>query len=203
MISCNGPAMLRAGFLADGGKSEAMIATSRLHLWSLERHDLMKNYHWANQRQLIRWTGMHPFPKTAGELERWFENLSSRQDMKIFAIKTKESDYVGNVELRDIDWLTGKAEVGIFLAEPEARGLGLGREALRGLVDFAFLDLRLHRLYAKILETNSAAQKAFESCDFELEGRERQAHFDQGRHWDVLAYGLLEPDWKKKRNATH
>lgn len=186
-----------------GTKSEAMIATSRLHLWSLERHDLMKNYHWANQRQLIRWTGMHPFPKTAGELDRWFENLSGRQDMKIFAIKTKESEYVGNVELRDIDWLTGKAEMGVFLAEPEARGLGLGREALRGLIDFAFLDLRLHRLYAKILESNSAAQKAFESCDFELEGRERQAHFDQGRHWDVLAYGLLQPDWKKNRDATH
>ncbi|MFN8607622.1 MAG: GNAT family protein [Vulcanimicrobiota bacterium] len=191
------------GILPGEGKSEAMIATSRLHLWSLERHDLMKNYHWANQRQLIRWTGMHPFPKTAGELERWFENLGGRQDMKIFAIKTKDSEYVGNIELRDIDWITGKAEVGVFLAEPEARGLGLGREALRGLTEFAFLDLRLHRLYAKILESNQAAQRAFEACGFLLEGRERQSHFDQGRHWDVLVYGLLEPEWKEKRNATH
>ena len=180
-----------------------MISTPRLHLWSLERHDLMKNYHWANQRQLIRWTGMHPFPKTAGELERWFDTLSGRQDMKIFSIKNKEGEYLGNIELRDIDYLVGRAEMGIFLADPESRGLGLGREAMEGLIEFSFDDLRLHRLYARILEHNSAAQKAFLSCQFQLEGRERQAHYDQGRHWDVLFYGLLAPEWKEKRHATH
>jgi RimJ/RimL family protein N-acetyltransferase len=177
-----------------------MLSTSRLHLWSLERHDLLKNYHWANQRQLIRWTGMHPFPRAAAELDRWFEGLLGRNDLKIFAIKSKEGDYWGNIELRDIDWIAGRAEVGIFLAEPEARGLGLGREAIEAISRFAFEDLRLHRLYAKILETNIPAQKAFESCSFQLEGRERQAYFDQGRHWDVLAYAKLKED---PTHATH
>lgn len=180
-----------------------MISTPRLHLWSLDRHDLLKNYHWSNQRQLIRWTGMHPFPKSAGELERWFESLAGRQDIKIFAIKSKEDEYLGNIELREIDWLAGRAEMGIFLADPESRGQGFGREALMGLIEFAFGDLRLHRLYARILEHNLAAQKAFLSCDFQLEGRERQAHYDQGRHWDCLLYGLLAPEWKEKRNAPH
>lgn len=174
-----------------------MLSTPRLHLWSLDRHDLLKNYHWANQRQLIRWTGMHPFPKTAAELDRWFEGLVGRQDMKIFAIKNKEGSYFGNAELRDIDWIAGKAELGIFLAEPEARGFGLGREALAAVIEFSFGDLRLHRLYAKILEHNQPAQKAFEACGFVLEGRERQAYYDQGRHWDILIYGLLASERKE------
>jgi RimJ/RimL family protein N-acetyltransferase len=181
-----------------------MLSTPRLHLWSLERHDLMKNYHWANQRQLIRLTGMHPFPKTAGELERWFDGLAARVDTKIFAIKTKDGDYIGNIELRDIDHLLGRAEVGIFLAEPESRGHGYGREALAKLSEFAFQDLRLHRLYAKILEHNAPAQKAFTTCHFQLEGTERQAYYDQGRFWDVHLYGLLAPDWKEiQQHAPH
>jgi len=175
-----------------------MLSTPRLHIWSLERHDLLKNYHWANQRQLIQQTGMPPFPKTAAELEAWFDTLASRTDMKIFAIKTKDGDYVGNMELRDIDWLAGKAEVGIFLAESQARGLGLGREAMLGLADFAFQDLRLHRLYAKVLESNEAARKAFLACGFIVEGQERQAHYAQGRFSDVVLYGLLASEWRER-----
>lgn len=180
-----------------------MLSTPRLHLWSLERHDLLKNYHWSNQRQLIRWTGMHPFPRTAAELDRWFETLIGRQDLKVFAIKTKEGEYIGNIELRDIDCWVGRSEVGLFLAEPEYRGLGLGREALREISRFAFEDLRLHRLYAQVLEHNLPAQKAFQVCQFQQEGRLRQAHYDQGRHWDVLYYGLLRTDWEVSSDETH
>lgn len=178
-----------------------MLSTPRLHLWSLERHDLLKNYHWANQRGLIRLTGMQPFPKTAGELERWYDSLAGRPDMKIFAIKTKEGEYLGNIELRDLDHLWGRAEVGIFLAEPESRGHGYGREAISKIAEFAFQDLRLHRLYARILEHNEPARKAFEACGFLLEGRERQAYYDQGRYSDVLLFGFLAPEWKERHAA--
>ena len=143
---------------------------------------------------------MHPFPRAAAELDRWFESLLGRQDLKIFAIKSKEGEYWGNIELRDIDWIAGRAEVGIFLAEPEAQGLGLGREAIQAIARFAFEDLRLHRLYAKILESNTNAQRSFSRCGFQLEGRERQAFYDQGRHWDVLNYARLKED---PVDATH
>lgn len=172
-----------------------MLSTPRLHLWSLERHDLMKNYGWANQRNLIRLTGMPPFPKTAAELERWFDTLAGRSDLRIFAIKTKEGEYMGNVELRDIEPTAGRAEMGIFLAAPEARGHGYGREALRGVIDFAFRDLRMHRLSARILEHNAPARKAFESCGFQAEGVEREAHWDRGQFWNICCYGLLASEW--------
>lgn len=179
-----------------------MLATSRLHIWSLERHDLLKNYHWANQRELIRQTGMPPFPKTAAELEAWFDTLAGRQDLKILALKTLDGEYIGNMELRDIDWHIGRAEVGIFLAESQSRGFGLGREALGELARFAFDDLRLHRLYARVLEGNVPAQRAFAACGFVQEGRERQAHYDQGRYHDVLMYGLLAPEWREGQHAA-
>jgi ribosomal-protein-alanine N-acetyltransferase len=180
----------------DGSITETpnMIYGERIRLWALERHDLLKNYQWANMRVLIRLAGMTPYPKSANDLERWYESSQANGNEKIFSIKTHEGEYLGNIELRDIDWWSGKAELGIVIGEAESMQQGIGREAVNLLCQFAFEQMRLERISARVLEFNIRAQKTFEACGFVREGRERKSHFSDGVHHDVCLFSRLKSD---------
>ena len=61
----------------------------------------------------------------------------------------------------------------------------------RQLVEFAFRDLGLHRVWLQVFATNARALKAYEKAGFAREGRMREGVFVDGRFVDVVAMGIL------------
>lgn len=172
-----------------------MIAFQDIRLWPLERHDLMKNYQWANDLSLSHYSGSTPVPRSTQDIEGWFASISSNPETLMFAIKTVSGEYLGNIELRQLDLRCGNAELGVFLGEETSRGRGYGTQAVLALLGFAFTELRLHRVYVHVLATNSRARRAFEKCGFRIEGCERDAHYLKGHYEDVNVLGLLEHEF--------
>jgi ribosomal-protein-alanine N-acetyltransferase len=83
-------------------------------------------------------------------------------------------------------------ELGVLIADPRARGRGVGREAIRRAAARAF-ELGAHRVYARILARNDASRRAFEAVGFQREGVMR-SHVRRGDDLlDVELWGLL-PD---------
>lgn len=171
-----------------------MIQGKRIRLWSLEKFDVGRNYNWGNDPEIIRLTGMSPYPKSTVDLERWFEGVCVNPNAKMFTIKTIEGEYIGNIDITDIDWRAGRGEIGLLIGEPHFRGQGYGAEAIRLLVDFAFDEMRLHRLEARVLAFNTRAQRTFDQCGFSREGVAREAFYSQGRWVDVVSFGMLASD---------
>ena len=97
---------------------------------------------------------------------------------------------VGMVELNEIDWDRGRAEVAFWIA-PEHQSAGHGRDALVPLIDYAFDQLRLHKLVAEAFASNEASTRLLESVGFEREGRLREEEYVDGEWIDVIRYGLL------------
>lgn len=168
----------------------------RIRLWALERHDLMRNYAWGNDPDLIRLTGMSPYPKSSWEMEKWYEATVNNPNGKIYAIKTRDGDYLGNIELSAIDWRAGKGEIGLIIGQKEYWSQGYGEEAIRVLLRLAFNEMNLIRVTANVLVHNQRARHTFEKCGFVLEGTARKAFYQDGRHWDVLQYALLREEFK-------
>jgi [ribosomal protein S5]-alanine N-acetyltransferase len=84
-------------------------------------------------------------------------------------------------------------ELGVLIADPGARGRGVGRTAIRMTAKRAF-ELGAHRVYARILTRNEASQRAFESVGFRHEGTLRD-HVRRGDELlDVEMWGLLPED---------
>lgn len=171
-----------------------MIQGQRLRLWSIEKFDVAKNYHWGNDPELIFMTGMSPYPKSMADLERWYESVCVNQNLKMFAIKTLEGEYIGNIEISEIDWRAGHGEIGLMLGEAQYRGQGYGSEAILMTVEFAFNEMRLHRLEARVLSHNGRARRTFERCGFVREGVAREAFFHSGQWMDVVTFGILASD---------
>jgi [ribosomal protein S5]-alanine N-acetyltransferase len=89
------------------------------------------------------------------------------------------------------------ASIGYWIGAPYA-GRGLMTEAARAVAPFAFTSLRLHRLEAACLPTNTASMRVLEKAGFRLEGMARQYLKIDGRWQDHNLYALLQDDLKSE-----
>lgn len=104
----------------------------------------------------------------------------------------------GVVGLWNLDWLARKAEFRIVLKlAPHERGHGLGTEATRLVIAYAFTALNLERIWLGTAAENTAARRCFEKCGFQQEGvLEGDFLGPDGRRTDNVRYGLLKPRWE-------
>jgi RimJ/RimL family protein N-acetyltransferase len=105
-----------------------------------------------------------------------------------------EGKLIGEVSLKSIRWFNRKAQVSIVIA-PEHQGKGYGEQALKAIMEYAFLRMNLYRLEAEVIEYNRRAQKLFEKLGFTFEGKLRQAKYFEGKYYDILRYGMLRTEY--------
>lgn len=146
------------------------------------------------------------YPVNAEQERDYFEEqISNREDVNLAICVDGESgrggEIAGTVGLHDVDQRAGHAEIGIWLA-PEFHGRGYGTEASRLLTDFAFRELRMHRVQARVLATNEASARVWEKLGFAEDGVHREEVFTGGEYVDVRYFGVLEEEWRNDRDIT-
>lgn len=126
------------------------------------------------------------------EREYFEERISSDETVNLLICEDDEP--AGTVGLNDIDQQAGSCEIGLWLA-PEYHGRGYGTEASRLLTAYAFDELRMHRVQARVLAHNTASHRIWEKLGFAEEGVHRDEAYHGGEHEDVHYYGLLDEEW--------
>jgi RimJ/RimL family protein N-acetyltransferase len=129
-------------------------------------------------------------PLNAPQLSSLLVDWNDGVENFVFAIRTK-GRLIGMVNLDGLDWPNGHAEVGIALTDSSERGHGYASEALTVLIHYAFHELGLHRLWARVIEDNHPSLQLFEALKFQREGRLRQHVLRRGRYRDMIVFGLM------------
>jgi ribosomal-protein-alanine N-acetyltransferase len=75
------------------------------------------------------------------------------------------------------------------------------REVLTRLFDFAFDELRIHRIEADVDPRNDASMGLLERLGFRREGYLRERWFVNDEIQDAAFLGLLAPDWRARRSS--
>ncbi|MGR8010644.1 GNAT family N-acetyltransferase [Streptomyces hypolithicus] len=86
-----------------------------------------------------------------------------------------------------------------FALRSDAWGIGYGTETVHLLLDLAFDDLDLHRVWAARAPKNEASAKTLLAAGMTEEGRIRGHVFVRGAWRDSLVYGVL----KEERDQGH
>ena len=107
--------------------------------------------------------------------------------------ETKE--IIGMVGLIHVDYKNKNAEVGYWLGKKYWKQ-GLTTESLKLMLKFGFRELKLKRLYAKVMSPNTSSANLLKKNDFKLEGKLRKNTLKNGKLMDDLIYGLLKEEWK-------
>lgn len=101
----------------------------------------------------------------------------------------------GTVGLHRIDWLNRRVEIGYWLSR-EFQGRGVMTDACRAVVTHLFGELDLNRVEIRCAVENTKSSAIPRRLGFTLDGKLRDAQFVNGRHHDLLVFGMLKRDWK-------
>jgi RimJ/RimL family protein N-acetyltransferase len=122
--------------------------------------------------------------------ERWYESLPDSNHI-MFSIHNN-SMLIGCCGLTHINYKDGHAEVSIYIGNKNWQGKGIASTVIQLLLQYGFMELRLHRIFAVIFEYNKASIKLFVSNKFKFDGKHRDAKFWNGKYHDELVYSILE-----------
>ena len=131
-----------------------------------------------------------PYPYTVKDGEEWLEFAQNIEWGYYFAI-TIDDKAVGGIGLiigKDIE--RKSSEVGYWLGE-KYWGKGIVSSALKGIVEFAFNELELERIFAVPLEHNIASRKVLEKNGFVLEGILRNSVIKSGKLYNQALYAKI------------
>lgn len=105
---------------------------------------------------------------------------------------------VGLVMLFGIDAREGTTSFAYWLV-PGVHGRGYGTETAALAVDYAFGHRRMHRVNARVLDSNVASIGLLEKLGFTHEGIQREEKLVAGDRVDTRIYGLLADEWAQVR----
>lgn len=111
-----------------------------------------------------------------------------------YAVCDDEDEYLGTISLKNIDLCSKNAEFAISLRK-EARGKGVGQSAISILLDKAFSEFNLERVYLNVLSDNNRAIHVYEKCGFIYEGEFRKHIYIHGKYKSLKWYSILRKEY--------
>jgi RimJ/RimL family protein N-acetyltransferase len=116
-------------------------------------------------------------------------------------LREPDGEAIGWISLRVNDRTPRVGEVGYSLVAG-ARGKGYATEALRAVIDEAFLAAELDEVQACIVPDNAASRKVLDRTGFREERLLRSGAVIRGRHVDVLLFTIARGSWDRARRAA-
>jgi diamine N-acetyltransferase len=173
------------------GERAALSPLSREHMPSLTR--------WINDPEVRRGLSYRGLPNEDAEM-KWYEEMTEagrgiRPTAVTFAVHDAADEaLVGVCGIENIDHNFSRAELGIFIGR--RRGTGIGSDAVRLALDWAFTMIGLHNVMLETYEFNEQGRRAYERAGFRVIGRRRDAVRAMGRRWDSLLMDATAADFE-------
>ncbi|HET6746386.1 MAG TPA: GNAT family protein [Candidatus Limnocylindria bacterium] len=174
-----------------------MLRGERVWLRAAEKADFISDAPGVSDAETGHFLGLK-FPVSAEGGEQFAQMKLAQQGTTVFSFAIcllSDDRRIGNVTLRAIDRENGSAEMSIVIVDKASQGQGLGTDALNCLVDFAFGELRLERVYLHVFDYNPRARRSYEKAGFQVDAVLRNHRFHRGQHHDVFVMSILRGDW--------
>jgi RimJ/RimL family protein N-acetyltransferase len=183
-----------------GGSMFHAIVTERLILRDLQPADAETLMRYRADPEVSRYQSWAP--ASADQFRSYLEELAGRGP------DTPSAWYQIGVALRSTGELIGDcgihifedrrlAEIGITLA-PQFQYRGCATEALRGIVNYLFGELRKHRISASVDPRNIRSIRLMQRLGFRQEAHMIESLWFKGQWVDDVVFAMLAREWKKK-----
>ena len=174
-----------------------MLKGDQVTLRAIERDDLPRYVAWLNNPEVTRHLTLY-LPLNADDEADWYEAQRKDDTVQNFAIVVNEDNvHIGSVGLMNISHKEQNAELGIVIGDKTQWGQGYGREAINLLLNFAFAEMNLHRVYLRVNVSNTPAIRCYQNCNFVEEGRLRETVYHRGHFEDQLIMSVLRSEYLK------
>lgn len=173
IIQSNEDIIVAKNYFEDLLSFKREIHASDLELALLELGDYSTIVEWNKGRDadfLYQWAGPgYEFPITETKIAQRIANGANSEgaDTYIYKIVSRSTnEMIGTIELFRINREKKTATIGRFIINEKSRGKGLGKYALKVLVDKGFKEFGLEELSLRVFDFNEGAIKCYEKVGF-------------------------------------
>jgi RimJ/RimL family protein N-acetyltransferase len=180
------------------------INTTRLSLRSISEADVDDFYAVYSNPEVMRYWSTPPLASkdAAIQLISEIHQGIERHDILKWGMALRSNNkFIGSITLFHLDFNHRRAEIG-FAQGRAYWGQGYMQEGLKAVLNYAFEELKLHRIEADVDPRNEASVRTVERLGFQKEGYLRERWQVNGDLQDALFFGLLRPDWENTNTST-
>jgi RimJ/RimL family protein N-acetyltransferase len=172
-----------------------MIRGERVVLRPIEAdEDLERCFEWINDFEVTRFLGIEGPITRHREHEMLARERDPEQDIML-AILIEDGTHIGNCGLHHINLPSRKAELGIMIGDKRYWSQGYGADVVRTLCAYAFVHMNLQRIQLGVFSHNPRAQRCYEKCGFQVEGRFRRSIYKAGAFRDEVRMAILREEF--------
>lgn len=152
---------------------------------------------WRNNSEYLRMADMDPATLiSVRATKEWIEKHQDDWLRYEFEIRTiAENQVIGSIGLDGSSNIHGDSFVGIGIGEAEYWGKGYGTEAMQLILEYAFMELNLHRVSLDVFGYNPRAIHSYEKVGFRREGQLKDVLLREGNRWDLIYMGILREEY--------
>lgn len=173
---------------------------AKVSLRPLEPGDSERLYTWRNSPEVAAYM-YNDRPIAPEEHARWFAGIEG-DGRREYQVILADGEPVGLANFADIDRNQGRAAWAYYLADPAVRGKGVGAYVEWLMIERAFGELALRKLWCEVLITNEPVWKLHQKFGFQQEALLRAHVLKGGEPVDVMGLGLLREDWIEARSKV-
>jgi RimJ/RimL family protein N-acetyltransferase len=174
-------------------KSDLIIKGEQIYLRPITVEDTDMAVKWRNEKVVVD-NFIYRKPVTREDHLNWLENKVFKGLVHQFIICMNTDDFpVGSIYLQNFEEDNNKAEWGIYIGEEKAYGKGVGTEAARLLLEYAFNDLGIHKVISRVLAKNKASIRMNEKAGYVKEAYLKDELYIDGKYEDLILFGAINP----------
>jgi diamine N-acetyltransferase len=180
-----------------------LVQGNRVGLGAL-RHDLIPAYlRWRSDPEVMRGTGESTQVPTVEAVQAWYEQATRPGNSEVHFTIYDLDDVapVGTALLVRVDQHAGTAEFGLTIGE--RRNQGLGSEATKLVLDWAFTVMGLRNILLVTFSWNLPAIRAYSKAGFREIGRRRGAVLTFGQRYDQVLMDAVADEFTDSVLAKH
>jgi diamine N-acetyltransferase len=166
--------------------------TARVRLRKFGVEDIARKIAWVHDPR-INQRLHHQLPLTEDKIRSWLDGMEA-EDRHDLIVETDAGEAIGLIGLERLNRQQRQAEFYITIGEPRYFGFS-GSQATRLLLDYAFLQLGLNKVWTKTETTNTAAIVLCTRLRFQFEGILRQEYIGQGPPRDAVRLSILASEY--------
>ena len=154
---------------------------------------------WENKPN-VRIYSRNIIPRTIEDMKKMFEPSKNKREIPFEIWHKKDKKPIGFVNVDEIDWYDQKGWLGLIIGESEYWGQKIGEEVTRIMVEYAFNELNLRKIYAGINSANIGSWRCAEKNGFIREATFKKDTYVNGKYYDSFVYSLLKDDWLQNKS---
>ena len=166
-----------------------------LCLRKLELKDVPFMLEWMRDPEINCFFQFSPETMTEDKAKDYILKSQNDTENINLAVTNDSDEYLGTVSLKKIDLKSRHAEYAVVMRK-SVIGTGAGSFGLQSMLKMAFVELKLNKVYALVLDDNPRSYNYFLRNGFKFEGELRQHLMHRGKLKNVRWYSMMRCEYE-------